>query len=104
LSQQYVNVRREVFDGMKKHLDDTLLLWKEEFTSKADILNARVYFSNAERELLKSVRITKLIEKTLQNTLSINESRIVTLSNLFYFDEIEDISYFKNLAIQTFLN
>lgn len=100
LAKHAISVRKEVFDGMKKHLDDALLLGKEGLVSKADILNVRVYFSQAERELLKSHRIAKLIEESLLNTLVLNEKNITPLSKLFYFDNIEDISYFKNLAIQ----
>lgn len=98
LAQQAINVRKEVYDGMKKHLDDALKMGKEGLISKADILNVRVYYSQAERELLKSQRTLKLIEESLINTLTINENKIVPLSKLFFLNEIEDIKYFKSLA------
>jgi outer membrane protein TolC len=100
LAKQAIIVRKEVLNGMQKYLDDAILMNKEGLISKADVLNIKVYHSQAERELSKSIRTSDLIEESLLNTMALNDRKVIPVSKLFYFDEIQDLQFFKETAIK----
>ncbi|MFZ4401667.1 MAG: TolC family protein [Bacteroidales bacterium] len=99
LAKQAEKVRTDVLKGMEKHLQDAIKLEHEGLIANADVLNVKVFYSQAERELNKSRRSSAIINQALQNTLAKeDESKIEPISLLFYLDTIENMDYFKNLA------
>ncbi|MCX6231491.1 MAG: TolC family protein [Bacteroidetes bacterium] len=101
LAKQAEKVRLEVFNGMKKHLNDAQKMEQQGLIANADLLNVKVYYSQAERELNKSHRTTNVINQALLNTLAQEmNATIEPISLLFYLDSIEPVEYFKNTAKQ----
>jgi len=99
LAKQAVKVRQDVFEGMKKHLDDAEKMQKQGFIANGDVLHARLYNAQAERELTKANRMVTILNQALVSTISLSENtEVEPLSELFYLDTIETIDYYKNLA------
>jgi len=99
LAHQTVLVRQEVFEGMDKHLRDAEKMQEEGLIANADVLHARVFHAQAERELSKAKRTVQMLNQALINTLALDEkTNLDPVSELFYLDSIESPEYFKILA------
>jgi len=101
LARQAVMIRQDVLDGMNKHLDDAIKMEKQGMIANADVLHARVFQAQAERELSKAKRNQEIVNQSLLNTLAMEEE--ITLepsSRLFYLDTIEPLDYFIKNARQ----
>jgi len=99
LASEVVKVRHEVYAGLQKHLDDALKLEQQGIISKADLLHARVYHAQANRELSRAIQNSDIVNRALVNTMALDDSsRIETASVLFYLDSIEPESYFLSLS------
>jgi outer membrane protein TolC len=101
LAQQALNVRLDVLKGMQKHLDDALKMEKEGLIANADVLHAKVYNAEAEREVNKAKRTIEILNEALANSLALDSvTKIKAISTLFYLDTIESLEYFKTLAYE----
>jgi outer membrane protein TolC len=101
LASQSVRVRTEVLEGLNKHLEDAEKMEKQGLISHADLLHARVFHAQAERELSKAVQTSGIVEQALESTISAGDSLTVEpLSDLFYLDTIEPEAHFLELAKQ----
>jgi outer membrane protein TolC len=99
LAKQAVKVREDVYKGLSQHLDDAEKMQKEGLIANADVLHAKVYFSQADRELKKAMRTVITINQALVNTLALDhDTAIEPVSGLFYIDSIEPVEHFKSLA------
>ena len=101
LARQAVMIRQDVLDGMNKHLDDAIKMEKQGMIANADVLHARVFQAQAEREFSKAKRTQEIVNQSLLNTLAMEEE--ITLepsSRLFYLDTIEPLDYFIKNARQ----
>jgi outer membrane protein TolC len=99
LARQSEQVRGEVLKVMESHLGDAEKMKNQGIIANAEYLHAKVYFSEAERELKKSQRQSKITNEALVNTLASDSVRdIKPISDLFYLEEIEPIEYFKEAA------
>ena len=99
LARQAEQVRKEVLLAMQEHLDDAKKMKEEGMIANAELLHAKVYYSEAERELKKAERLSIITNRALLNTLSDSTHRnIFPISNLFYLDELEPLSYFQDEA------
>lgn len=99
LAKQAEIVRQEVLDAMKKHLNDAQKMKEQGLLAQAEVLHAKVYHAQAERELKKAERISIIGNRALLNTLNdSSETSINPMSALFYIDNIEDINYFQEQA------
>lgn len=100
LAKQAVLVRQDVLTGMQHHLSDAEKMQKDGFIANAEVLQARLYFSQADRELKKAYRTVGILNEALANTLSLeNDTIIEPASALFYLDTIESPEYFIQLAL-----
>lgn len=101
LAQQAVKVRAKVLETMQKHLYDAQKLSEQGQIAKVQFLHAQVAVTDAEREMKKAKREMQIIERALQNTLTIEESKsLMTLSPLFFSRKVEDEAWFIQLALQ----
>jgi outer membrane protein TolC len=101
LAKQAVLVRQDVYNGMQKHLSDAEKMQNHGLIANAEVLHAKVYNAQAERELTKSKRNVNIVNQALTNTLVIEKDTILDpVSELFYLDSIESLSYFKTTATQ----
>lgn len=101
LAQQAVMVRQDVLDGMNKHLEDAIKMEKQGMIANADVLHARVFQAQAEREFSKAKRTQKIVNQSLLNTIALEEDVMLEpASRLFYLDSIEPLDYFIKNALQ----
>ena len=101
LANQALHVRMDVYKGMNQHLSDAQKMQKQGLIANAEVLHAKVYNAQAERELSKAKRTATVINAALNNTLaSESDSTLVPVSELFYLDTIEGIDYFEKAAHQ----
>jgi outer membrane protein TolC len=99
LAKQAINVRQDVFNGMEKHLNDAEKMQTQGLIANADVLHARLYRAQADRELTKSRRTAGILNQALSNTMAIDkEIPIEPISELFYLDSVESLAYFKSKA------
>lgn len=101
LALQAVKVREMVFDGMMRHLNDATRMHEQGLIAKAELLNAKVYASQAQRELVKAQRELETAREALRNTLGWQGSEIpMPVSPLFYLDSLPPVTYFLEQARQ----
>lgn len=101
LALQAVKVREMVLDGMMRHLNDATRMHEQGLIAKAELLNAKVYASQAQRELDKAQRELETAREALRNTLGWQGSEIpMPVSPLFYVDSMPPVTYFLDQARQ----
>ena len=82
LAEQAVQVRRDVRDGLQRHLEDAQKLEREGFATKAQRLQANVARDKAEREYQKAVNDLSTLQQALA-TLLRSGGTVATTSPLF---------------------
>lgn len=97
LANQVVEVRREVLEGMQKHLSDAVALEENGMIARVERLHAEMAVADAKREWQKSVRDAQTIHTALQNTLN-REGEYIPLTSLFIVNDMEPVHYFKQMA------
>jgi len=101
LAEQSLLVRTEVKKTMELHYQDAEKLQKQGQIANVELLNAKLYLADSERELQKSLRQKSILNEALLNTLAEKASSdLLPVTNLFYLDSIENITYFYTLALQ----
>ncbi len=99
LAHQAVIVRQEVKAARQKHFDDAEKLAGQGMTAKVEVLNAKVYLAEADRELKKSEHQMDIISQALHNTLATEENKNINpVSALFYINKIEPVGFFMKNA------
>lgn len=99
LALQAVKVREMVLDGMMRHLNDATRLYEQGLIAKAELLNAKVYTSQAQRELDKAIRELETSREALSNTLGLQGNEMpMPVSPLFYMDSLPPVTYFLEQA------
>jgi outer membrane protein TolC len=92
-----VDVRKEVLDGMEKHLSDAAALETSGIISRAERLHAEVARADADREYKKSRRDADIAQTALLDTLAVTiDTRPST--PLFMAEKVESLDYFKHQA------
>ena len=100
MANQAVKVRQTVKEGMLKHFDDAQKLAKEGMIAQVEVLNAKVYFADADRELKKSERQVEIVNEGVLNTVAeTSNPKINPLSELFFVETIEPLDFFKKKAL-----
>ena len=101
LAHQAVKVRQEVKTGMEKHYDDAQKLAQQGMIAQVEVLNARVYFADADRELKKSNRQVEILNEAVLNTVAGDGNTTINpLSELFYLEKIEPLGFYKQMALE----
>lgn len=98
LAEQAVNVRRDVRDGMQRHLDDALKLEREGFATRAQRLQANVARDKAEREYQKALNDLQTLKAAL-STLLRSGGEVRPISPLFvHRAPLGDVASFERVA------
>ncbi|WMJ71496.1 TolC family protein [Stenotrophomonas sp. 24(2023)] len=98
LAEQAVQVRREVRDGLDRHLADALKLEREGFATRAQRLQANVARDKAEREYQKSLNDLQTLQAALA-TLLRSGGEVQPLSPLFVHRvPIGNVAEFERIA------
>lgn len=97
LASHVVEVRRQVLDGVKKHLSDARALEQNGMIASSERLYVEFKVSEAERDLQNAIMQLETIKSALCNTLGQQtEGRPVTA--MFILEQIEGIDYYQQLA------
>jgi outer membrane protein TolC len=99
LSKKVSEVRQQVFKTMELHYSDAGKLKDQGIIANSEFLHARVYLSDADRELKKAVSQESIINEALINTLGFDSvENIYPASGLFYLTSMEPIEYYLTQA------
>ena len=102
LANQAVKVRQSVREGMMKHYDDAQKLAKEGMIAQVEVLNVKVYYADADRDLKKSERQVEIVNESVLNTLADTSNlKINPVSELFFVEKIEPLEFFKQKALNS---
>ncbi|MCL3780593.1 TolC family protein [Prolixibacteraceae bacterium JC049] len=99
LAYEALDVRKQVLEAMNKHMSDAQKLFDEGIIAKAELLHAKLYHAQADREVKKAQRQLDIVTEALNNTLG--EEKLLDIkpaSRLFYMKQIEDLVYFQENA------
>ena len=99
LANQVVEVRRQVLEGMEKHLHDAQALEANGMIARTERLYAEMHVAEARKDLLKAIRDARTMESALGNTLN-DQGAYTPVTTLFFVQGIEDVNYFKTLALE----
>lgn len=97
LANQVVDVRRQVLEGMEKHLRDAKELEANGMIARAERLYAEMHVAEAHKELQKALRDVQTIHTALCNTMN-EEGAYAPVTTMFVVNDIENLDYFKQLA------
>lgn len=97
LARQVVSVRRQVVDGVRRHLEDAVALEKNGMIAQSERLYVEFKMAEAERELANAELQTQTISSALSNTLG-SENDWQPVTAMFLIDRIEQLAYYKELA------
>lgn len=98
LAQVVVNVRKQVLEGMEKHLFQAAKLEENGLIARSEKLHAEVARAEADREFKRAVRDVQIVQIALNNILS-SSTQIVPISPLFIIKKIEPLADFQQQAI-----
>lgn len=100
LAEQAVRVRRDVRDGLQRHLEDAQKLEREGFATRAQRLQANVARDKAEREYQKALNDLATLQQALA-TLLRSGATVATTSPLFVISgPVGEREAFERSALQ----
>ena len=97
LAMQVVEVRRQVVDGVRRHLEDAVALEKNGMIAQSERLYVEFKMAEAERELANAKLQAETIASALSNTLG-RENAWQPVTSMFMIDKVEDLAYYQDLA------
>lgn len=97
LATQVVAVRRQVVDGVRRHLDDAIALERNGMIARSERLYVEFKMAEAEREYRDAVMQRATIASALSNTLGRAEE-YQPVTAMFVVDRIEPLDYYQQLA------
>lgn len=97
LAAQVVEVRQQVADGVRQHLDDAVALENSGMIARSERLYVEFKMAEAERELENARLQLETISSALKNTLG-QDAEYRPATSMFVLGQIEDLSYYKALA------
>lgn len=106
LALEVLEVRKQVYDGVKKHLDYAILMEKAGVIPKSERLHAQVAFSEAQRELNAANRDVSIIEEGLKTLIkdenvSLDAVSINPSSDLFLYNApVNKVEDYKKATLQ----
>lgn len=97
LARQVVEVRQQVVDGVRRHLEDAMALEKSGMIAHSELLYVQFKMTEAERELQNARLQVETIASALNNTLG-EETKCRPVTAMFILDELEGVAYYQDLA------
>lgn len=99
LAMQVVEVRQQVVDGVRKHLEDAVALEKNGMIARSELLYVEFKMAEAERELANARLQVSTVAAALNSTLG-KESAWKPVTAMFMLDRVEELAYYQDLAEQ----
>ena len=100
LSLAAVEVRQQVVDGVRVHLNDAIALEKNGIIARGERLYAEVKMAEAERELFAAEQQVATLRSALANTMN-ETGEFVPVSSMFVLHALEELSWFQTTAEQS---
>lgn len=97
LAKQVVDVRQQVVNGVRQHLNDAIALEKNGMIANSELLYVKFKMEEAERELANAKLQLSTIADALNNTLG-KDVDYSPVTAMFVLDRVEDVAYFQDLA------
>lgn len=97
LATQVVEVRRQVVEGVRKHLEDAVALEKNGMIAQSERLYVAFKMAEAERELANAELQAATIASALSNTLG-RENEWQPVTSMFILSKVEELDYYQDLA------
>lgn len=97
LATQVVEVRRQVVEGVRKHLEDARALEKNGMIAQTERLYVEFKMAEAERELANAELQAETISSALANTLG-REGEWRPVTAMFILSKVEEQAYYQDLA------
>lgn len=97
LALQVVEVRKQVVEGVRRHLDDALALERNGMIASSERLYVEFRLAEAERELYNAQMQVETLRSALSNTLGTDTDRTPATA-MFVVERIEGLDYFRELA------
>ena len=94
-----IDVRKQVLDGMLKHLNDVKSLESNGMVSRTERMYVEYKYAEAERELMNAQMQAETIATALCSTLGIEKTKL-PISEMFILDNLESLASFKDQAQQ----
>jgi len=99
LGIQVLEVRQQMYDGMKKHYSDAQKLFDNGIIAKVELLHANVSLNETERELKQAERNIDIIRSGLDATLAFDTvAFVIPASQLFINKELDDLATWVEMA------
>lgn len=100
LALQVVEVRKQVVEGVRKHLDDALALERNGMIASSERMYVEFKVAEAERELQGAEMQVETLRAALSSTLGGFDERMIPATSIFVVDRIESADYFRELAAE----
>lgn len=100
LAGEAINVRRQVLEGMKKHLHDAVILEQTGMIAKSERLYAEMFVAEADKEYNTARRQWQTVNSALCNTLS-EDGLFRPTTEMFVMRQIDDLQFFQSLAAES---
>lgn len=97
LALQVVQVRQQVVDGVRNHLEDAIALERNGMIAQSERLYVEVKMAEAERELANARLEAETVASALSNTLG-RENEWLPVTAMFMIDGVEELAYYQELA------
>ncbi len=97
LATQVVDVRQQVVDGMRRHLEDAVALEKNGMIAQSERLYVEFKMAEAERELANAKLQVQTVASALSNTLG-RENNWQPITTMFILSQVEELAYYQDLA------
>ncbi len=98
LARQVAEVRQQVVDGVRRHLEDAIALEKNGMIAHSERLYVEFKMAEAERELQNALLQVETLSSALSNTLG-SETAYTPVTTMFVLERIEPLEYFREAAL-----
>lgn len=98
LAKQAAEVRRQVVDGVRKHLEDAQSLERNGMLARSELLYVEYKMAEAERELADAELQVRTISDALNNTLGKRDGEYTPVTEMFIPENMESVDYFRQMA------
>ena len=99
LAMQVVEVRRQVVDGVRRHLEDAVALEKNGMIAQSERLYVEFKMSEAERDLQNAQSQVETIAAALNSTIGQTDN-YQPVTAMFILERIEPLDHFRTLAAE----
>lgn len=102
LAEEAIAVRKQVVEGMKKHLYDATKLEQQGIIAPVEKLQADVSLSEANRQYLAAQKDLGLSRVALANTLEMDEVTSDLSTQFFLVENLQPLKYYQDNALTNY--